>query len=71
MLSRGALTAMCAVSDAMEEPKKESPFQKIKKYGVPGLISWVVWKMIFSLISVVGAPVAFYMATGRLPNLWV
>jgi hypothetical protein len=27
--------------------------------------------MIFSLISVVGAPVAFYYATGRLPDLFV
>ena len=68
---RGAAIVMNSMMKENSEEKKETPFQKIKKYGLPGLISWIVWKMIFSLISVVGAPVAFYYATGRLPDLFV
>ena len=70
-VQRGSAIVMRALLQEHSEEKKEKPFQKIKKYGLPGLISWIVWKMIFSLISVVGAPVAFYYATGRLPDLFV
>ena len=43
--------------------------EKIKKYGIAGIVSWTLWKLSFNLVSLLIAAFGFYQTTGNLPNL--
>lgn len=71
---RSSATKLFAVSPSSSDGEKESPkktniFQKIKKFGLPRVISWVFWRIMFKFLALCYGPLKFLMVTGRLPNL--